>query len=186
VVKRFKKHKPKTYRAAAALLKTGAMPSLLFSAGMRDVKVNPAMLYMMHASSSPSPAAGTSQPDSSRWCGPQETDSLAQHNTAAEVFKGAVGEIWWLFDSGRPYLAEVFQGDNVPEGRLPHVDRGGITGKTIARIIGRRTHFIKVVAPKARRYPFSAWYDTCLSLVRGCCQKVHRRPVQTPHIPIYL
>jgi hypothetical protein len=83
LVKRFKKHEPGQYNAAAALLKTGTMPSLLYglkppdssvtpesgvnpdcSADPRsddnsdsdvdpDSSVNPAMLYIMHASSPP-------------------------------------------------------------------------------------------------------------------------------------
>jgi hypothetical protein len=162
-MKRLKKHKPKQYENAAALLDSGSMPSLVFGDHAHAKGVNPAILYMLHASGDRLPSASTSQPVSSRTStcgsGPRDTDNLTQRHPTAEGYKAAVGEVWWLFDSGRPYLAEVFRSGTVPEGRLPHVDKRSTQGRTIARVLGKTSQFIEIVAPSARTYMFSTGYD---------------------------
>jgi hypothetical protein len=45
---RLMNHEPDTFNSAAAILQTGDMPSLLFRPGL--CTVNPALLYLMHAS----------------------------------------------------------------------------------------------------------------------------------------
>jgi hypothetical protein len=90
------------------------------------------------------------------------------------VYKDAVGECWWLFDTGRPYLAEVFKDGTLPEGRFPHMDKRRFQGKTIARVLGQQRQIIKTVAPKARTYKFSTWCDTWLSAFysRSSCKHI--------------
>jgi hypothetical protein len=80
-----------------------------------------------------------------------------QESLQPNCVAGAVGEVWWLFDSGVPYLAEVFSGGDVPTGRLPHVDKGSIHGKHVVRVLGRRHSFVKLVARSARIILFTAW-----------------------------
>jgi hypothetical protein len=159
LMSRLKNHEPETYSSAAALLQTGTMPDLLFR--QESCTVNPALLYLMHASQCASISCHTSLPampgSVAPVSGPQLADCAQQTCGAGECKIGAVGEVWWLFDAGIPYLAEVFKGGAVPEGRLPHMDKRSIRGRHVARILGRQFQFVKMVASTARMCLFSAW-----------------------------
>jgi hypothetical protein len=158
-MQRLKNHEPDTYRSLEDTLQSGTMPSLLFC---RDLcRANPALLTLMHLSRHASVVSSTCVPSPPRV--PTQQASMQQSNQLSlqpNCAAGAVGEVWWLFDSGAPYLAEVFTGGDVPTGRLPHVDRGGIHGKHVARVLGRRHSFVKLVARSARIILFTAWYAT--------------------------
>jgi hypothetical protein len=67
-----------------------------------------------------------------------------------------VGEVWWLFDQGRPYLAEVFKEGEVPASRLPHLDRSSVKGRHVARLLDRHST-VKLLPRSARLCLFTAW-----------------------------
>jgi hypothetical protein len=164
---RLKHHEPETYSTTAARLRTGTMPMLLFSHDL--CPVNPALLYLMHASHC---ALQSSQrnlpatPSTATWLsGPQQVDSAEDECDAGETPSGAVGEVWWLFDSGTPYLAEVFSRGAVPDCRLPHLDRSNIRGRHVVRVLGSRCSFAKVVSATARMCLFTAWCASAITEV---------------------
>jgi hypothetical protein len=169
LMERFQEHEPKRHSKADALLQSGSMPALLFSNHTRQRGVNPAMLYIMHASRCPlvvpsTNRTGSLQTSARRLVSPAVCNHM-QHLTLTDKYKGAVGVVWWLFNSERPYLAEVFEHGAVPAGRLPHVHRSTIQGRHVARILGQRSHFIEQITPNARRchVEFSKWYENCAS-----------------------
>jgi hypothetical protein len=132
------------------------MPSLLFCREL--CRANPALLTLMHLSRRASVVSSTCVPPPLHV--PTQMASMqqsAQESLQPNCDAGAVGEVWWLFDSGVPYLAEVFSGGHVPTGRLPHVDKGSFHGKHVARVLGRRHSFVKLVAHSARIILFTAW-----------------------------
>jgi hypothetical protein len=181
---RLKNHEPDTFNSAAAILQTGDMPSLLFRPGL--CTVNPALLYLMHASTGAGVSGHTYLPACPS-AGPRLTvPTTAQSNElpcdAGEGQGLAVGEVWWLFNSGSPYLAEVFKCGAVPEKRLPHMDKSSIGGRHVARILGRRTRFIQMVALTARMCLFSAWcvLGTVTSAVAGQSRVLLRSPCWCP------
>jgi hypothetical protein len=91
---------------------------------------------------------------------PPAVDNLVQHHTEAEEYKGPVGEVWWLLDSGRPCLAEVFKRGVVQDTRLPHFNKSTIRGSHVARIcegwsIERSKWGLNPLeARQLRRFPF--------------------------------
>jgi hypothetical protein len=130
---RFQLQEQQQHADTAAMLLTGTMPNLLFSAS-----VNPALLCIMHAYHThsakvrgylPCPCV---LPQSNPCTSPTENSDVACLSYAR-----AIGEVWWLFDAERPYLAEVFKKGDVPNNRLPHLDRSTLKGQHIARMLGR-------------------------------------------------
>jgi hypothetical protein len=145
-MERLKVHEPHTYEAAAALLRTGTPSSLL----MRDDHtVNPAILCLVHASDLSCQYLPVTPCVPTRVCSPPGAQCC---DAGAE----AVGEVWWLFDQGRPYLAEVFNKGEVPASRLPHLDRSSIKGRHVARLLGRQ-QTIKLLPHSARMCLFTPW-----------------------------
>jgi hypothetical protein len=165
VLERLKHHEPDQYQSLEDILQSGKYPDLLFA---RDLaRANPALLCLMHLSRSASVASCTTVPTQVN--APLQVSSLSMLQPAMapldrSCVAGDVGEVWWLFDAGAPYLAEVFKGGDVPAGRLPHVDRSSIRGKHVARVLGRRHSFVKLLGRSARIILFTAWYAPCLQL----------------------
>jgi hypothetical protein len=176
---RLERHEQDQYNKTVSFLDTGTMPSLVCGDRAHTRGVNPAILYMLHASGHHLLCNNTSQPasprSSTRRSELQDTVTPMQRRPAAQGYKAAVREVWWLFDSGTPYLAEVFKSGAVPEDRLPHVDKSRIQGRTVARVLGRGSHFIQMMPPNARTYMFSTWYDVCFVTggVRRCFTNRH-------------
>jgi hypothetical protein len=169
LMERLKCHELDTYRNLEDILHSGKIPGLLFSPDLS--RANPALLCLMHFSRSASVAACTSVP--THMNAPLPVSSMSKNQPAQQPFDqncvaGGVGEVWWLFDSGAPYLAEVFKGGAVPAGRLPHMDRSSIQGKHVARVLGRRHSFIKLLARSARIILFTAWYAANLAWGSSC------------------
>jgi hypothetical protein len=170
LMERLKCHELVTYRNLEDILHSGKMPGLVFSPDLS--RANPALLCLMHFSRSASVAACTSVPTHMNAL--LQVSSMSKNQPAQEPLDqncvaGDVEEVWWLFDSGAPYLAEVFKGGAVPAGRLPH--RSSIQGKHVARVrlsrvrlgrvrLGRRHSFIKLLARSARIILLTAWYPT--------------------------
>jgi hypothetical protein len=169
VMERLKQHEPDTYSSVAAGLQAGTMPTLLFCPDL--CTVNPALLYMMHALQCASPSSRSRLPSTpctaAQLSGQNRDDSAEQMCDAGEDSDAAVGEVWWLFDSATPYLAEVFPHGAVPGRRLPHMDKSSIRGRHVARVLGRRSKFVKLVAHSARMCLFTAWCAS-LSQINDC------------------
>jgi hypothetical protein len=145
-MERLREHEPGIHETAERLLRTGTLLSLLASS---DHTVNPAILFLMHASTLSCqylPATLHVPPTPPSPPGAQCCDAGTE----------AVGEVWWLFDQGRPYLAEVFKAGEVPACRLPHLDRSSIKGRHVARLLGRQ-QTIKLLPHSARMCLFTPW-----------------------------
>jgi hypothetical protein len=79
--------------------------------------------------------------------------------------------VWWLYEGGRPYLAEVFKQGAIPDCRLPYLDRSTIKGKDVTRALGQQAPRIRLVAPSSRRFPYTEWYEhnSHYCSLRGVC-----------------
>jgi hypothetical protein len=142
---RLEKHEPRLHSRAESLLSTGTMPPLMFCAS--SVSVNPALLCCMHACHTYSSKTHAYLP-----C-PENTDAGVEL-VAQDI---AIGEVWWLLDAEQPYLAEVFMDGDVPNNRLPHVNRCARKGMHVARLLGDARNRTKEVSKKARMCLFTPW-----------------------------
>jgi hypothetical protein len=139
-LQRLSKHEPAVHDAAVQLLQSGeSLPDLLFRSN--SPAVNPAILCMMHACTT-ALCKGSQQV--------KVTQSAGKSSAAAVTNRPHVGEVWWLFDQGRPYLAEVFENGAVPDSRLPHLQRSTIKGRHVARPLGEQRPAIKLIAHRAK------------------------------------
>ena len=87
--------------------------------------------------------------------------SVRHHPTAADLQVRItapclpIGEVFWLFDAAVPYPVELFWEGVIPPDRLPHFPRRQGSSH-IARILGSRRNFVKVVPAASRMVPFTA------------------------------
>jgi hypothetical protein len=171
-MRRLENHEAQQHARAATLLSSGEMPDLLYSADSNCI--NPAILCCMHACRKasykkhvylPAPHRDISHPV----CSMPAPASITA--TCVEISMQEIGEVWWLFDAEQPYLAEVFKNGQVPESRLPHMDRSMMKGNHVARVLGSTRHHIKMLRPNASMFLYTPWcvpyVSTHLYLLRG-------------------
>jgi hypothetical protein len=152
-------HEKKQHDAAEALILAKPFPDLLFCAGP-DRSLNPAILCCMHAS------IIARSPKSIYLPAPDEVRnvSMGAQTQESEVSSTMeTGEVWWLFDGPLPYLAEVFPNGEVPESRLPHLERRGVDGNPVARRLGGHRQYIKVMRNEPSMCLYSKWCGADLS-----------------------
>jgi hypothetical protein len=145
---RLQRHEPEQHQKAEALLSTGTMPNLLYSTESNGT--SPAILCFMHACRTLKRQIYL----------PEFRRDTAPPGPGVEVDMQDLGEVWWLFDADRPYLAEVFVNGQVPRCRLPHLDRTVVQGRHVARVLGRSKHHIKVLREKATTFLYTPWCGT--------------------------
>jgi hypothetical protein len=139
----------------------GSFLDVLFGGARILLNVNPAILTMVHAYDHKScegetgfmPAPLPALTASSSACA-----DLQQAVPEEGRLQHIVGEVYWLFDEGaaNPYLAEVFT-EGVPDERLPHVRQRTVVGGHIARVLGVRQHYVRVVPHAKKKYLFTKW-----------------------------
>lgn len=97
-----------------------------------------------------------------------------------------LGEIFWLFDAAVPYPVEIFWGGVIPPDRLPHCTRRQGEGH-IARILGSRCNFIKVVPAASRMVPFTAECapGLLITIESSVLCSVPRTPQECIHAPTF-
>jgi hypothetical protein len=158
MMKRLEYHVPAKHKQTLNFLSSGTMPDLLYHANMPHV--NPAILYCMHANRTvattnilylPHPeGSGVVTPHALPAPNPICSEAAASNTPSnVEATRPDIGIVWWLFDADKPYLAEVFENGNVPNSRLPHLDRSMAKGNHLARILGCTRQQVKVVSRKA-------------------------------------
>jgi hypothetical protein len=158
LMRRLKAHEPELHAQAAAVLKSGTMPALLYSAD--SLLVNPALLCCLHAKRTYRSPATVYLPVRSR-ASTFEGDHLSvavPSTTNTDDVVQQLGEVWWLFDAEQPYLVEVFTDGKIPSSRLPHLDRAAFRGKHAARVLGSTRLETKTVSKKAHHVLFTPWY----------------------------
>jgi hypothetical protein len=154
VCQRLMRHERPLYDAAAKIVQSGVLPDALFQS--QSHTVNPALLFMMHACTS-----GLGRGSQDEIVPPV----LVANIPADSTNRADVGEVWWLYSGGRPYLAEVWVDGEVPESRLPHLDRGTIKGRLVSRPLGQRAPPIKLSPQSIAKCIYSEWY----TLSSKCC-----------------
>lgn len=154
LMKRLKDHAPHLHSEAAAILSSGTFPHVLFNSD-----ANPAILSCMHASLS-------AKNQGNVYLSAAETDSSARKCLQTEINPQDIGQVWWLFDAPQPYLAEVFVGEDLPDSRLPHLERPAVKGCHVARMLGRTNQHVNVLRKKPAMCLFTPW----------CAHVIHCRP----------
>jgi hypothetical protein len=171
---RLETHEKQQHDEATALLSTGKFPAVLYSA-VNHNPVQPAILCIMHACeiAKRNKLVYLPVPQRDVVCHVSSSPPLARDNPAGtdSNWQEKVGEVWWLFDAEQPYLAEVFKNGQVPDSRLPHLDRSIVKGRDVAHILGRSRQHIKTLRPNATRILYTPWcvpnVSTHLYLLRG-------------------